>query len=121
MLREKASARQRGLGGDHEGQLALQDCPEPSKSVNETLNQLQDSGVKCVPPVSWLDGLTCSFANMLMRGQINLVELGFTSLGRSFRWVLWWRCIINEEPARSTNPTGKFSPTGVWGPGVFLE
>ena len=73
--------------------------------------------VKCVPLVSWLGGLTCSFANMLMRGQINLVELGFTSQGRSFGWVLQWRGIIKEEPARSTNPSGKFSLSGLWGTG----
>lgn len=68
-------------------ELALQEFSEPSESGKETLNQLQVSGVKCVPLVSWLDGLTCSFANMLMRGQINLVKLGFISQGRSFHWV----------------------------------
>lgn len=96
---------------------ALQGCPGPSKSGNENLNQLQVSGAKCVPLVSWLDGLTRSLANMLMRDQINLVELGFISQGRSFHWVLWWRGVINKEPARSTNPAEKFSLTGLWGPG----
>lgn len=91
--------------------------PGPSKSGNETLNQLQVSGAKRVLLASWLGGLTRSFANMLMRDQINLVELGFTSQGRSFRWVLWWRGIINKEPARSTNPAEKCSLSGLWGIG----
>lgn len=97
--------------------LALQGYPEQSKSGNETLNQLQVTRVKCMPLVSWLSGLTCSFANMLMRGQINLVELDFTSQQRSFHYVLWWRGIINKEPARSTNPAGKFSLSSLWGLG----
>lgn len=95
---------------------ALQGCPGLSKSGNETSNQLQVSGAKGVPPVSWLVGLTRSLANMLMRDQINLVKLGFISQGRSFHWVLWWRGIINKEPARSTNPAEKFSLSGLWGP-----
>lgn len=105
--------------GDREGamgtDLALQGCPEQRKSGNETLNQLQVTRVKCMPLVSWLSGLTCSFANMLMRGQINLVELDFTSQRRYFHCVLWWRGIINKEPARSLNPAGKFSPSSLWG------
>lgn len=91
--------------------------PGPSESGSETLNQFQVSGAKSVPLVSWLGGLTRSLANMLIRDQINLVELGFTSQGRSFRWVLWWRGIINKEPARSTNPAEKVSLSGLWGPG----
>lgn len=41
-------------------------CPGPTESGNETLYQLQASDLKCVPPASWLDGLTlliCQRAN----------------------------------------------------------
>lgn len=117
MLTEKSSAQQRGQEGVMGTDLALQGYPEQSKSGNETLNQLQVTRVKCMPLVSRLSGLTCSFANMLMRGQINLVELDFTSQQRSFHYVLWWRGIINKEPARSTNPAGKFSLSSLWGLG----
>ena len=96
---------------------ALQGCPGPSKSGSKTLNQLQVSGAKRVPLVSRLGGLTRSLANMLMRDQINLVELGFISWGRSFHRDLRWRGIINKEPTRNTNPAEKFSLSHLWGPG----
>lgn len=81
--REKALSQQWEQGSVMGPELALQERPEPNKPGTETLNRLQVSGAKCVPPVSWLDSLTCS----QMRGQINLVELGLTSQGRSFHWI----------------------------------
>lgn len=70
-----------------------------------------------MPLVSRLGSLTRLLANMLMRDQINLVELGFISPGEVFHWVLWWRDIINKDPTRSTNLAEKFSLSGHWGPG----
>lgn len=67
---------------------ALPGGPYTKKVRQPDLEPTPSFRVKCVPLVSWLGGLTCSFANMLMRGQINLVELGFTSQRRSFSWVL---------------------------------
>ena len=91
VLRERASARQRGERVSPGQVPGLQGCTGPTESGNETLYLLQVPKTKWVPPVSWLGSLTCSFANMLMRDQINLVELGFISQGRSLHWVLWWR------------------------------
>lgn len=62
--------------------------------------------------------LICQHAN---EGQINLVGAGlYCQRGGPFQLGFTGGGIIKEEPARSTNPTGKF-PGGPLGGRVFLN